>query len=903
MLVVTLFTLNSVLLFLSALLRSPSITGFQSNIFQDKALLSLSSKWTDNIAFKSFEEQLCAEPIDIVYTWVNGSDPRQIEALAKVKDELDLEHENTTGLRRCNSTQNPAEDNCLKDDASANRYIDNEELRYSLRSVEKFAPWVRRIYIVTNGQIPSWLNLDLPKLKIITHSQIYANKSHLPVFSSPSIETQLHNIPGLSRRWIYLNDDVMFGSPIWPSDFYSEARGQRLYLSWPVPNCAENCPSNWLGDGYCDLACNNTECDYDSGDCLNSVSMRNDNSNWWWANSANKDTPNDNYCAKGCPDTWIGDKYCDRSCRQAECGMDGGDCGANVVWESMGGLPVTREDKNITMESGLRSIYFNLSIPENHEIISASYDNNRLVRSAVVLQKSKVLVVVFFRNTGNANVTFDLDVKAPANGSSVAATPGEPDYVFNFTLHFEAVNGSGTSTGNVSSGNVTTGSPAKRYIGSEGTVDSPHPHPIPDISPDPSPSSLSTPSPTSTPNSSPTSWQTRYSRYGATATSPVFSGGATTSTPTTKKQLDNYGESLKYVNKLMTAKFGAEARRVPAHMPHFINTPVLKDLLDTWPKQFDETSSHKLRSPTDVQYAFAYYYFLMNQKIDYDFDNYFDEHFDTDKDGELSPNELRTLIMTMNGGAMEQSLYLNFREVNFVLCLNATNTTNSTARHANVSAPVHPLEPLSVDLNSTNSSETNETVTNTTKPPPKRKYTPDEELPRFTKEYIKNCTLAKTKIDTFGKKQKRNKYEIIETDDVAFVMIGTNSSDVRKALDGIRNKKHKFICLNDNMNHSNPHSIEVVKVIQEFYKSFLPLPSSYELPPNVTNKYFYIEEKLKSEEEIESRKSVIYKFVVIMLLSLFCLATICTRTSDSFNSRFGNTQNERNARIKRLNQL
>lgn len=39
-----------------------------------------------------------------------------------------------------------------------NRFEDNEELRYSLRSVEKFMPWVRHIYIVTNGQVRS--NLD-----------------------------------------------------------------------------------------------------------------------------------------------------------------------------------------------------------------------------------------------------------------------------------------------------------------------------------------------------------------------------------------------------------------------------------------------------------------------------------------------------------------------------------------------------------------------------------------------------------------------------------------------------------------------------------------------------------------------------------------------------------------------
>lgn len=55
------------------------------------------------------------------------------------------------------------------EDVSASRFEDNEELRYSLRSVEKHAPWVRHIFIVTNGQIPSWLNLDNPRVTVVTH--------------------------------------------------------------------------------------------------------------------------------------------------------------------------------------------------------------------------------------------------------------------------------------------------------------------------------------------------------------------------------------------------------------------------------------------------------------------------------------------------------------------------------------------------------------------------------------------------------------------------------------------------------------------------------------------------------------------------------------------------------------
>jgi UDP-N-acetylglucosamine-lysosomal-enzyme len=72
---------------------------------------------------------------------------------------------------------------------------------------------------------------------------------------------------GLADYFVYLNDDVMFGDDIWPSDFITRATGQRVYTSWPVPDCAEGCISSWLKDGFCDVVCNNSACHYDHGDC------------------------------------------------------------------------------------------------------------------------------------------------------------------------------------------------------------------------------------------------------------------------------------------------------------------------------------------------------------------------------------------------------------------------------------------------------------------------------------------------------------------------------------------------------------------------------------------------------------------------------------------------------------
>ena len=113
--------------------------------------------------------------------------------------------------------------------------------RYSLRSLEVNAPWIRNVFIVTNGQIPSWLDTSNPRVKVVTHSEIYRDKTALPTFSSPSIELNLHHIPTLSDYFIYLNDDVFFGSPVFPSDFMTESRTQFLYASWRVPQCSAKC--------------------------------------------------------------------------------------------------------------------------------------------------------------------------------------------------------------------------------------------------------------------------------------------------------------------------------------------------------------------------------------------------------------------------------------------------------------------------------------------------------------------------------------------------------------------------------------------------------------------------------------------------------------------------------------
>lgn len=141
-------------------------------------------------------------PIDMVYLWCDGSDPA-FAAEAKA-------HGVGTG---------------------GSRFVDCGELRYSLRSVERFAPWVRTIHLVTNGQVPAWLRRDHPKIRLVTHRDIFAWPEHLPTFSSVAIEQHIHRIPGLTEHFLYANDDCLFGCPLQPGHFFTSDGRAKLGMS------------------------------------------------------------------------------------------------------------------------------------------------------------------------------------------------------------------------------------------------------------------------------------------------------------------------------------------------------------------------------------------------------------------------------------------------------------------------------------------------------------------------------------------------------------------------------------------------------------------------------------------------------------------------------------------------
>ena len=105
------------------------------------------------------------------------------------------------------------------DDSEA-RYRQIDELKYALRSVNLYAPWVRRIFIVTDSPRPEWL-AEHPRVTIVRSEEFFADTSVLPTHNSHAVESQLHHIKGLSEHFLYSNDDMFFGRPVRPEMFFS----------------------------------------------------------------------------------------------------------------------------------------------------------------------------------------------------------------------------------------------------------------------------------------------------------------------------------------------------------------------------------------------------------------------------------------------------------------------------------------------------------------------------------------------------------------------------------------------------------------------------------------------------------------------------------------------------------
>jgi hypothetical protein len=1047
--------------------------------------------YADNVGGGSVELQLCPEPIDAVYTWVNGSELMQKRLVAfwqarqaredqqsiasgvfpPSTDSAHSQHarnhsrHNRTGDHHGNAADGSRDSTTAlehipadqaEDQSSASRFEDHDEMLYSLRSLERFAPWVRRVYIVTNGQVPTWLNLDHPRVRVVPHSAIFPDASHLPTFSSPAIEAHLHRIQGLSRRFLYLNDDTFFASPVQPDDFYSPTKGHRIYFSWPVPNCAPGCPNTWLNDGFCDRACNTSDCDWDNGDCLKegaagkgapSGSMNRFQSVGGQpavpaSPAITRDPEVVARCAANCPDVWLGDRHCDAPCNIPECGFDVGDCSA----ASLHRLPslnnatgTSRRRRAYTVEAGVPAFTVELSgwYGPRTRIVDGDYEEHATwIRSVTIIDDLKLMVVTLRRSItqatlGQALCRFRVHGVIPGAAPSLRTTANNatnantPDITiaasFNITCRVPPP--------------VTTHAPARRNATSSGNKDN-HPPSVAEEQQGPTPEApmqrhpqllkrSETPPPASIDETMHPQLarlrelqeqqrgeanEARRQRHGPrgrehrkksmgdrkllqledlaseearletrlghqkeldaendalreetdwTAALAALAGLHPTANPaaesfaTRRRLLDMFGDSLKFGNRLLSAKFGASTRKVPAHMVHMIDKDVVDALWETWPAEFNETSQSKFRSKRNVQYGFMHFYYIIHARRKWTPEAFFDEMVDLNRDGVIDKGEERrvALLLFEKGVNIEQlARRIAEEQDGGNLTINATTPpaivvprsvlSRDKARFAGrgrsmlqVTEAVAPPPPTPVanseavvnnnarkaiavlHVNQTRVNRTVAvasgvpTVASTQAPPPTAAppyvYTPapprnaDDLINPLTRDFV---ALVRVYIEEFMDRgeelaealessstsssasatadsdsrsnvgggsgssnvvnhtsrfmtrgefivspladwlmslhpQSRFRYTLEDQEDITFFMVRDNATVVRHQMDHVLYKRNKFICINDNMNHSHVNHSQVVGVIHDFFSSYFPKPSTFERPNGERNAF------------------------------------------------------------------
>src|SRR5690606_18386674 len=174
--------------------------------------------------------------IDVVLTWVDGTDAawraRRDAALRALGPSAEPD-----GVPSAGPSAAPPHPSALDE----SRFVEADELRHSLRSIHRYANWVRRIHL-TDDQVPTWLDVDHPRIHLVSHRELIGGSR----FNSHALEASLHRIPGLAEHYLYLNDDVLLGDIAHPGDFFAAPGISRFFPSDlpidPGPSTAQDRP-------------------------------------------------------------------------------------------------------------------------------------------------------------------------------------------------------------------------------------------------------------------------------------------------------------------------------------------------------------------------------------------------------------------------------------------------------------------------------------------------------------------------------------------------------------------------------------------------------------------------------------------------------------------------------------
>lgn len=429
---------------------------------------------------------------------------------------------------------------------------------------------------------------------------------------------------------------MIVASQIYPDDFYTESGGFKVYLSWPVPNCATGCPLTWLNDGYCDQACNTSQCLWDGGDCVNKTTL------------ARKSNPtvftsvkNPNHCALNCLDNWLGDSFCDQICNHKECAYDMADCGTKHYGQ-FPSIQLNHYEKFYSLAGNASVVYFNLTefLNIHHgeeeyrvDIKQVSYTNTSCLKVDPILNlRHKILVLLFNSSAPKETLTFSIEtiilqkqfnftIELHWDDSRIGNETDREEWnsliedLVNERLEpvtlevsqnppIEMIEIRETSWKFACEINVSL---LPEEIGKQfAAIDWQHKEGIlTDSGKELFYSQLKSLYANLICESPPQSLDP-FAEFVRNEFNP-------NTTFRSRKLLDAYADSLVFVNHLYNQHFGVEARKAPAHMAHFVDRDIVYRMQRQFPQHFEQTSSHQIRHSKDMQFAFSYFYYLMNE--------------------------------------------------------------------------------------------------------------------------------------------------------------------------------------------------------------------------------------------------------------------------------------------------
>uniref|UniRef100_UPI00358E14A2 N-acetylglucosamine-1-phosphotransferase subunits alpha/beta isoform X2 n=1 Tax=Myxine glutinosa TaxID=7769 RepID=UPI00358E14A2 len=817
-------------------------------------------------------------------------------------------------------------------DLATSRFADNEELRFSLRSLERHAPWIRRIHIVTNGQIPSWLDLDNPRVSLVTHKDIFPDIGHLPTFSSPAIESHLHRIPGISPLFLYFNDDVFLARDVWPEDFYTHSRGQKVYLSWPVPNCAEGCPPSWVHDGYCDHACNLSICDWDGGDCSENrtrfgilrggggAAFGAGGHAWGgamdWRSGLAGD---DGLCNTGCAWSWLADRFCDQACNVLACSFDVGDCG-NSNYDQLTNLSLGANSTSFSAPHGATQLLISYSHVAER-VINGAYTLNPSLRHASVTNKFRSIHVILTPNCSAQVLQLNFTL---INHSG-------QQFVLNLSIHVDTtgieksltwathVNATpeyvGTSNGSLSVTNRTTRNKTK------GKEEQPF-EGVPEWLMFPKIRKWNEHKGNKTQEPGrvlevhkPGNKQRRNevlnyvigdrvtvpSRAIKSQKSSLFlkkgddglPDEKSISMPSQKPHGFLPWEKTNYFGKLTKGpedRLGqGAAGDGKAEGDRGIQIrPRSRRLLDTYGDSLRHVNSlfnqhfgfYGRRVPAHMPH-------LVQKDIMQALQDEFPEQFEQTSSHKVRRGDDMQFSFSyyyyLMGAVRQPSIARLFQELDTDLSGHLSDRELRTLATRVYASPLT-LQNLSqleqMLINCSHLTPPNGTLV-ATSVPSEPYYT--RGMPPVTLLLLQGCSPVANLLKKTFKEENVYRFEVMGEEDIAFKMIHSNVSHVVAQLDDIRKNPRKFVCLNDNMEHGQAGAVAVRAVLRDFYESLFPQPTRFELPPGYRNRFLHI---CKLNEWRKFRDQLrFWTHLGLFLLILLTILSFCSEKVSSVRRR------------------